>query len=261
VGFPFSTLTVGTDGSDSAQRAVGHAVRLAAATDADLVVVNAFGGVVPTEGHTGASREIGASLLRDMAARHAEHPRIRPVLRSGDAADVLLAVGAEEGADLIVVGNRGMGPKRQRIGNVPNRIAHRAPCDVLIAQTTGPAREGTYDRVLLATDGSPTAAQALTKGAELAERVGAETLVVSVGPQGRRVAEAAARQLPEAIAASAVGAEGEPAARIVEVAEERDCDLIVIGNRGMTGMRRFLASVPSRVVHAAPCHVLLVKTT
>jgi len=53
----------------------------------------------------------------------------------------------------------------------------------------------------------------------------------------------------------------DPAAGIVRAAAERAVDLVVVGNKGLTGARRFLTSVPSKVARRAPCHVLLVKTT
>ena len=56
--------------------------------------------------------------------------------------------------------------------------------------------------------------------------------------------------------------EGEPADAILNVAEETNADLIVVGNKGMTGARRFLlGSVPNNVSHHAPCSVMIVRTT
>jgi nucleotide-binding universal stress UspA family protein len=56
--------------------------------------------------------------------------------------------------------------------------------------------------------------------------------------------------------------EGDPADAILDVAEEREADLIVIGHKGMTGARRFLlGSVPNKVSHHAPCSVLIVRTS
>ena len=55
--------------------------------------------------------------------------------------------------------------------------------------------------------------------------------------------------------------EGDPADAILDVAEERDADLIVVGNKGMTGAKRFLlGSVPNKVSHHAPCSVMIVRT-
>jgi nucleotide-binding universal stress UspA family protein len=56
--------------------------------------------------------------------------------------------------------------------------------------------------------------------------------------------------------------QGDPADAILDIAEERDADLIVVGNKGMTGAKRFLlGSVPNRVSHHAPCSVLIIRTT
>ena len=56
--------------------------------------------------------------------------------------------------------------------------------------------------------------------------------------------------------------QGDAADAIVDVAEEQRCDLIVVGNKGMTGAKRFLlGSVPNKVSHHAPCSVLIVRTT
>ena len=63
--------------------------------------------------------------------------RSRPSRREGDPADAILDVAEERGADLIVVGNKGMtGAKRFLLGSVPNKVSHHAPCSVLIIRTT-----------------------------------------------------------------------------------------------------------------------------
>jgi len=56
--------------------------------------------------------------------------------------------------------------------------------------------------------------------------------------------------------------EGDPADAILDVAEEQNADLIVVGNKGMTGAKRFLlGSVPNKVSHHAPCSVMIIRTT
>ena len=56
--------------------------------------------------------------------------------------------------------------------------------------------------------------------------------------------------------------EGDPADAILDVAEEAKADVIVVGNKGMTGARRFLlGSVPNKISHHAPCSVYIVRTT
>ncbi|MBA2566622.1 MAG: universal stress protein, partial [Thermoleophilaceae bacterium] len=56
--------------------------------------------------------------------------------------------------------------------------------------------------------------------------------------------------------------EGDPADAILDIAEEKNADLIVIGNKGMTGAKRFLlGSVPNKISHHAPCSVMIIRTT
>ena len=77
------------------------------------------------------------------------------------------------------------------------------------------------------------------------------------------VLEAAAELGHQAdIAVRTYARQGDPADAILDVAEEQEADLIVVGNKGMTGARRFLlVSVPNKVSHHAPCSVLIVRTT
>jgi nucleotide-binding universal stress UspA family protein len=137
--------------------------------------------------------------------------------------------------------------------------------------TTGPNAEArrageAYHKVLVATDGSPTAGKAAEHGAALAAAIGAEVLLLSVGAdeQTKLVLDQAANHLKgsgvKKIGTKAVS--GDPADMIIDVAELENVDLVVVGNRGMTGSKRFvLGSVPNHVSHHAPADVLIVKTT
>jgi nucleotide-binding universal stress UspA family protein len=227
----YRRILVGTDGSDSADRAVAHAAWLAGALGAELLVSHAFGG--PDDPEEG--RNVGASVLRDACARIGTSPSPKAVLRQGDAADALVSVAREEDVDLIVVGNRGLSGRRVLMGTVPAKVTGRSPCDVLVVHTTH-SREPGYTRVLIGTDGTATANRAEARGSSLAQALEADADVLQV-------------------------TEEEPAEGLVHAATDRGADLIVIGNKGITGARRFLTSVPSRVARGARCHVLLVKTT
>jgi nucleotide-binding universal stress UspA family protein len=120
-----------------------------------------------------------------------------------------------------------------------------------------------YEKVLIATDGSETASTAVTYGADLAKALGAGVLLLYVGEEekGNKVLSETAEGLKGLkVEQKVVG--GEPADRIIGVAEESGVDLIVVGNKGMTGASRFLlGSVPNAVSHHAPCDVYIVKTT
>jgi len=119
-----------------------------------------------------------------------------------------------------------------------------------------------YSKILIATDGSPTAAHAARIGADLAKATGAKALLLHVGEPGDGAAVLNKALADLAIPADTRTVDGDPADKILEVAEDEGADLIVIGNKGMTGARRFLlGSVPNQVSHHAPCNVLIVKTT
>jgi nucleotide-binding universal stress UspA family protein len=146
-----------------------------------------------------------------------------------------------------------------------------------------------FRSIVVGTDGSETATQAVRQAVDLARAVGAKLELVSAYepvPEQRLSEER--RQAPEDLqwaispredvdatleAAAAVAREagveaavyarqGDPADAILDVAEEREADLIIVGNKGMTGAKRFLlGSVPNKVSHHAPCSVLIIRTT
>jgi nucleotide-binding universal stress UspA family protein len=121
-----------------------------------------------------------------------------------------------------------------------------------------------YKKILIATDGSPTAGKAAEVGVELARKVGAEALLLYVGEAaaGGPVLDKAAETLGSDVKITTKSVQGNPADKICEIAEYEKADLIIIGNKGMTDTKRFLlGSVPNSVSHHAPCNVLIVKTT
>ena len=266
----FSKIVVGTDGSGTATAAVKHAAELAASSGAELVVVSAY--AHPKEGapiftsQDAPGAEAGRGLLQDVEKHYGGTVKVRTVLREGSPADAIVDVAEEENADLVVVGNKGMsGSKRALLGSVPNTVSHHAPCHVLIVHTTGPhdTQVAAYRKVLIATDGSPTAAKAVRIGADVAKSSGAQAVLVTVTDDagaGDGVLNAAAREV--GTDAETVRVAGDPADGILATAEKAGADLIVVGNKGMTGAKRFLlGSVPNKISHHSGCNVLIVKTT
>ena len=144
-----------------------------------------------------------------------------------------------------------------------------------------------FRSIVVGTDGSDTATQAVRQATELAAAVGARIELVSayepvtdarlreeivvpedlhwiINPREDVVAtlEAAAAEVRAAgVEVEVFARQGDPADAILDVAEERGSDLIVLGNKGMTGAKRFLlGSVPNKVSHHAPCSVLIIRT-
>jgi nucleotide-binding universal stress UspA family protein len=146
-----------------------------------------------------------------------------------------------------------------------------------------------FRSIVVGTDGSDTATQAVRQAVELAGTLGAKLELVSAYEpvpaqrlrEERRAApedlqwainpredvdatlDAAAEVAREAgVEVNSYPRQGDPADAILDVAEERDADLIIVGNKGMTGAKRFLlGSVPNKVSHHAPCSVLIIRTT
>jgi nucleotide-binding universal stress UspA family protein len=122
-----------------------------------------------------------------------------------------------------------------------------------------------YRHILVATDGSTTAHGAVDRAVEVAKAFGAELTIFSVGPPpaaGDAVEAEATRISDSGVKVSTETAEGDPAGAIVDRSERGDVDLLVLGNKGMTGASRFLlGSVPNKVSHHAPVALLIVRTT
>jgi nucleotide-binding universal stress UspA family protein len=137
-----STIVVGTDGSQTARRAMTVAAELARRFGARLHVVHAY--LDPTSGPDGRRRP-GATRWHEASEAVLEDALADAILDGVDteghavaapAHEAIVGVAVEIGADLIVVGNRGMSSSGGGTGSVPDNVARRAPCHVLIAKTT-----------------------------------------------------------------------------------------------------------------------------
>jgi nucleotide-binding universal stress UspA family protein len=146
----FSRIVVGTDGSETAKQAVREATQLAKQTGASLDEVSAIEPVpssrlreerleAPSDIEHAVNPHEDVDGILAEAAQEVESAgvQVRTFPRQGEPADAILDVAEEQGADLIVVGNKGMtGAKRFLLGSVPNKVSHHAPCSVLIVRTT-----------------------------------------------------------------------------------------------------------------------------
>ncbi len=146
----FTRIVVGTDGSETAAEAVRQAADLARLASAQLSIVSAYA-PVPQRRVEGEQQDVPAdvqhqigpredvNLILEGAAVEARKAGVEvqthPI--EADPADAILNVAEEMGADLIVVGNKGMtGARRFLLGSVPNNVSHHAPCSVIIVRTT-----------------------------------------------------------------------------------------------------------------------------
>jgi nucleotide-binding universal stress UspA family protein len=146
----FSSIVVGTDGSNTAGEAVRQATELALSLGAKVYLVSAYEPV--PEGRLRDERQqvpddlqwmvnpredVEEALAEGATALEGQGVDVETLAREGDPADAILDVAEEKNADLIVVGNKGMtGAKRFLLGSVPNKVSHHAPCSVMIIRTT-----------------------------------------------------------------------------------------------------------------------------
>jgi nucleotide-binding universal stress UspA family protein len=142
--------------------------------------------------------------------------------------------------------------------------------------------------MVVGTDGSDTATEAVRQAIDLANCLDAKVYLVSAYepvPKGRlrderrqvpddlqwmvnpradvdhTLEEAAAEVRAAGVEVETFAREGDPADSILDVAEEKMADIVVVGNKGMTGAKRFLlGSVPNKVSHHAPCSVMIIRT-
>ena len=284
------------DGSASSllARDVVATLRWPAGTVVDLVaayevpVPRSAAGVTvntATDAEKALRRELAEQLLATVEPLLERGLEVERHVLRGRAADVILQAAADLNADLIVTGSRGRGPlSSMLLGSVANEVASHAPCPVLVA------RAAQVSRVLVATDGSPSAnaipewlvdagilrdlpADAIAvwvpDGPAFELMVGLYTLgderLEAMRRELREQSRAAAEAMAERLAAIGIPATplvrgGDPAHEILAAAAEQGSDLIVTGSRGLEGLERLLlGSVARNVLLHARCSVLITR--
>ena len=285
-------ILLATDGSRDAEVALRAAADISERSGAALHVVHVWTdamppanpGLVPDDSR--CLEEEAAKLLRRQAwnARAARGRVAREHLREGEPAEEIVAVAKELNADLVIVGNRGVGRVRRLItGSVSEGVVHRASCPVLVVR----GGEGAWPirRAVVGDDGSVSAEKAGELAAQIADLLGAEVVLVRAyenppapvggwSAEGRReLDEARLRNLQELerraerldlIAQDRPEtrlAESRAAPALVSVAEEigEERTLLAVGSRGLGAPRRTLfGSVSTKVLRAVDGPVLVV---
>jgi len=143
----FKTIAVGTDGTETADKAVAVALDIAERYAARLVILSVYTPVsvkqleqeraqLPEEMQWSihAAQHVDAILEQALERARARGLECEAVARHGEPADVICELAAEHDVDLLVIGNRGM--NRRVFGSVPRSVGQRAPCSVVVAKTT-----------------------------------------------------------------------------------------------------------------------------
>ncbi len=205
--------------------------------------------------------DLRAESVGALTKAHEAFPDLELMLLRGSSASALLSAAAEENADLISVGSHG-GPRLTGIafGSVATAMVHHAPCSVLIAR---PPASGEFPGVIVhAADGSVDSLDAARVAGKIGARHGSKVISVNVSDDpsaGKVFAEEAASLVEQAGADVDVEAlRGSPHRGIENFAASAKASLVVIGSRGMSGLKA-LGSVSERVAHRSPCSVLVVR--
>jgi nucleotide-binding universal stress UspA family protein/nitrite reductase/ring-hydroxylating ferredoxin subunit len=255
----YRRIVLATDGSATAETPEQVAAALARATKGKVTVVHAY-----------ADRDrADAAVARAVGILEREGVKHDVVLSGDEPADVLLTEADTREAEIIVIGSRGLLRDEQVFGSVVKKVAQHAPCDVLLTRAKPeeerPHGEAPYRRVLIATDGSATADRAARKGFALAKRLDAEVGLVFVGhpKTGELILQdtVATNVGDTGIDAKTMIRDGDPAQAVIAAADDEGYDLVVVGNRGMTGARAaLLGSIPLTVAQYARADVLIART-
>jgi nucleotide-binding universal stress UspA family protein len=254
----FGRVLVGIDGSGESREAARQAallvdgdLTLLASYDVAPAIVGGTGTHVPAYMDEDLQREAATGSLRRARNGVATASPTGKVVR-GRAATALIAEAEREQDTLLVVGSHGLGRLAGFvIGSTATEVIHKAPCSVLVARK-GSKSDGFPNKVVVGVDGSPESAAAYAVARRLSERFNAElSPVVAAG--GKSVDR---RLVDLIIDGRREESPDEPVAALVAAAA--DADLLVVGSRGLHGLKA-LGSVSERVAHQAHSSVLVVR--
>ncbi|MFF2083439.1 universal stress protein [Nocardia sp. NPDC058176] len=257
----YQRIVVGTDGSEDAQVALAVAGEMAARWEIPVTALAVWK-------DSARKAAIGPESAEEITAAAAEilveagAAEVTRLELPGAASTVLLEAVEQQPDALLVIGGRGLGSSKARLtGSTANHVSHHSPTDVLFTHNV-PKR---WTTIGLATDGSPSSILAVRRGYEVAVAMGARPFLVTAA----KTDDEGAQTLLEVEAAAAVedpdlfGRDvltGVPAAEALCNAAWK-YDMVVIGNRGMSGPARLLGSVANKVTHDIDTNLLLVNTT
>ena len=295
--FP-TRILLATDGSKEATLAARTAADIAQKTDSELDVVYVgpsleYVGMGPPQiaDIPAPTQEQLSAEARELLEAEVEQVKgagrtvAQAHLRLGAPAQEIVDLAEKLSAGLVVIGSRGRGGiRRALMGSISDSVVRHAHCPVLIVrgEENGEPVFPLRKRILLATDGSEEGELALQTAVDLANSTNSELHVVTVGlpdlpdyvelleeayrrleREAQQTLEEQVKKIEEAggiIAKAHLVMEGPPAHEIVRLSEELSAGLVVMGSRGLGGMRRaLLGSVSDSVIHHAHCPVLIIR--
>ena len=284
----YKRILVATGGSPWSYTAVTYAIALAAYTGAELRTLTVLTSAVTSYATPDvlSSSDLvldslerqGQALLAQAAARAADVGVHQvPFLKWGNVSETIIQTAAEEACDLIVLGARYVtGPKRLMVGGTSNAVAAKAHQAVLIVKQPPAAPDvPLWQRILVATGGSPWSDVAVEHALELAQQQHLDLDILHVDSARSRqrdalymatsegkiiLALAEARAIAAGVTFQTQLTYGNVAETILDTALRQHSDLIILGSRGLTGWKRvMLGSISNAVAAKSLLPVLIVK--
>jgi nucleotide-binding universal stress UspA family protein len=284
----YKRILVATGGSPWSDAAVAYATALAAHMGAELRILTVLimhaayampDMVASSELVMESVERQGQELLEQAAARAASAGvGYTTVCKWGNVPETILQTAVEEQCDLITLGSRLVtGRKRLWLGSIASTVSAKAQQPVLVVKQPPPpgAASLLWRRVLVATGGSPWSDAAVDYTLTLAQAQQLEVCLLHVDTKRRRPTDdvrttmaeekgiltlAEARAAATCVPYEAKLAYGDVTEAILETATSRECDVIILGSRGLTGWKRLmLGSISNAVAVKATLPVLIVK--
>jgi len=278
LGIPYVKILTAIDGSKHSAWALDLLLRLPLSVAPHLQVLHVMEQAMLTQSwlarplasqpatETRKRSKAAARLVRRAVAKLRRRAKsVRPLLQKGPVTDTIVTTAAREKADLLVLGSRGISNIQAFLmGSVSQQVATYAPCSVLIVKE----RARAVTRVLLAVDGSSASKRAMAFLPAHLKPAGVTVIVLMVrddpypeaSPVNPRIEQYQHALLRAGFSVQLLTATGHAAATIISTARRQRADLIVLGSRGLTGLKRFLlGSVSRQVTKYAPCSVLVVR--
>jgi nucleotide-binding universal stress UspA family protein len=264
-------LLVCTDSSPASKDAVVTALALAQTCRSQVYLLEileynlGYTGLAP-EAVLQWEREVASDLAGIEAEAKDSGVMTESIVRRADAAYAAIVDEAQKlGTDLIIMGRHG----KHRLGyllmgSVTERVIGLSPANVLVIPRESPLP---WERVLIASDGSPYSEAAWDAALEMIRRLDARLIGVCAAREEGELPEAEAIVQKMLMRANRQGipmeihvSVGAPDDVIVQIAQDKQANLIVVGSHGRTGLKRLLmGSTAARVIGSAPCPVLVVK--
>jgi len=208
-----------------------------------------------------------------------DREKVQQIVRVGSIKNEIIDCAKEEGVDLIFVGAHGKRLSGFYLGSIANAVLHQSPVDVLVTKTRDsdePHATKPYKRILLAVEFMPEIDKVIQQAKELAEKHGAELLMVHVVNRApvfemplslfeTEIVEKIERQfeqLTQEYGLADVPSQlllGSPGKEISDYANKNTIDLIVMGSHGRHGVGLLLGSTANSVFHRSRCDALAVR--